>query len=148
MLPENTVETPYSWFNRAAFYKEIDRFSGMDYVKKLIQPRYPEKTIETMRMESGLRSSAEFLENAQTIRVIHNIDDPILGENDIRFLSDTLSGRVTWFDRGGHLGNLYLEEYQKTLLENLALTDLAAASRKSAEKTEKKVTENDGTKEN
>ena len=149
MLPEKTVESPYSWFNRAAFYKEIDRFSGMDYVEKLIQPRHPEKTIDVMREESGLRSSAEFLKSAPQVRVLHNIDDPILGEGDVRFLNETLGGRVTWFDCGGHLGNLYLAEYQKVLLETLGAPEHKSDSPElTTEKPEKEVAEHAGTKGN
>ena len=149
MLPENSVKTPYSWFNRAAFYKEIDRFSGMDYVEKLIQARYPEKTIETMRMESGLRSSAEFLKSSPQIRVVHNVDDPILGEGDVRFLNETLGSRVTWFDCGGHLGNLYLAEYQNVLLEILESPAKQSDSpEKSTEKPVKEGAENAGTEQN
>ncbi len=125
LLPPGTVKTPYSWFNRAAFYKEIDRFNGMDYVEKFVQARHPELSLETMRTRSGLRSSAEFLRRSPEIRVLHNADDPILDQEDIRFLNETLKERITWFDCGGHLGNLYLQEYQKELLAAFALPEEA-----------------------
>ena len=119
LLPPGTVKTPYSWFNRAAFYKEIDRFNGMDYVEKFVQARHPELSLETMRTRSGLRSSAEFLSRSPEIRVLHNADDPILDQEDIRFLNETLKERITWFDCGGHMGNLALKEYQQILLRQL-----------------------------
>lgn len=136
MLPENVLKTGYSWFDRAAFYKEVDRINGLEYVEKFIQPLYPDKTVEQMREESGLRSSGEFLKNASRIRVIHNFNDPILTEEDILFLDKTLGSRVVWFDCGGHLGNLYLAEYQKTVLENMELPEAVASVEKQKQKKE------------
>ena len=97
----------------------------MDYVEKFVQARHPELSLETMRTRSGLRSSAEFLSRSPEIRVLHNADDPILDQEDIRFLNETLKERITWFDCGGHLGNLYLQEYQKELLAAFALPEEA-----------------------
>ena len=102
------------------------RVAGMDYVEKFVQARHPELSLETMRTRSGLRSSAEFLRRSPEIRVLHNADDPILDQEDIRFLNETLKERITWFDCGGHLGNLYLQEYQKELLAAFALPEEAA----------------------
>ncbi len=117
--PEGAVKTPYSWFRRTALYSELDRISGTEYVNRFILPRYPDKTPARLRYESGLYSNANALKVNEKIRVIHNADDPILDAKDIRFLDDTFDSRITWFDCGGHMGNLYLKEYQEKLLEQL-----------------------------
>ena len=55
------------------------------------------------------------------IRVLHNVDDPILSEKDKRFLMNTLGGKITWFDCGGHLGNLFVKEHQECFLESFSV---------------------------
>ncbi len=115
--PEGAVKTPYSWFRRTALYSELDNISGMEYVKRFIMPRYPDKTLEQLQYESGLYSNK--LDKNEKVRVIHNADDPILDEKEISFLDKTFGPRITWFDCGGHLGNLYLREYQEKILEAL-----------------------------
>ena len=81
--------------------------------------------------------------------MVHNVDDPILGEGDVRFLNETLGSRVTWFDCGGHLGNLYLAEYQNVLLEILeSPVKQSDSPEKSTEKPVKEGAENAGTEQN
>ena len=114
--PENAVKTPYSWFRRTALYAELDEISGMEYVKRFILPRHPGRSVEELQFRSSLYSSAENLKNDPRIRVLHNADDPILGDEEILFLDQTFGPRITWFDCGGHMGNLALKEYQQILL--------------------------------
>ena len=56
------------------------------------------------------------IKNAPTA-VIHTADDPLLSEKDKEFLSRTLKERMIWFDCGGHLGNMFVKEYQDHLLK-------------------------------
>ena len=99
---------------------EIDSLSGRDYVQTFIKSRYPGMTMEQLRYNSGLRCLESFLKKSPEIRVLHNLDDPLLSQDDAHYLSRTLGGRMIWFDHGAHLGNLYLKEYQKQLLNATA----------------------------
>ncbi|OQA83712.1 MAG: putative phospholipid-binding lipoprotein MlaA precursor [Lentisphaerae bacterium ADurb.Bin242] len=114
------IKTEFNWWNRSDLYRELDTFSGMKYVEECILPQQkkkdPSATLEKMNRESGLRAIGETLRNNPAVRVIHNIDDPLLSEADRCFLSDTLGSKIIWFDCGGHLGCLFVEEYQKTIL--------------------------------
>ena len=117
--PEGAVKTPYSWFRRTALYAELDAISGMEYVNRFILPRHPGKTLEQLQYESSLYSSAESLKEESRIRILHNVDDPILNDEEIRFLDQTFGSRILWFDCGGHMGNLALKDYQDLLLRQL-----------------------------
>jgi pimeloyl-ACP methyl ester carboxylesterase len=107
----------YQWGNRAELYKKIDSLTGEDYVRIFIQKRYPGMTMEQLRFNSGLRCLKKFLKESPRIRVLHNLDDPLLTQKDVDFLSENLGNKLLWFDHGAHLGNLYLKEYQNELLK-------------------------------
>ncbi len=120
-LPQ--VNGAFSWWNRTGLYREIDQYNGMGYVNHFVLPEYrkkdPSATLERLNRESGLRAIEENLRTNPYISVLHNLDDPILSDADRAFLDDTLGKKLTWFDCGGHMGNLYLLEYQKKLCELL-----------------------------
>ena len=95
----------------------------MGYVRNFLLPEYQQKdpsaTMEKLNWKSGLRSIADDLRKNPKIRVLHNMDDPILSPDDRVFLDDVLKEKLTWFDCGGHMGNLYLIEHQQKLCELL-----------------------------
>ena len=66
---------------------------------------------------SGLRSMEESLHRNPNVRILHNYDDLLLTEEDRNFLDRTMGSRLTWFDHGGHLGNLYVTTVQQEILE-------------------------------
>lgn len=117
--PRGAVYTPWSWFNRTGLYSELDDISGMQYVRRFILPYHKGKTVEQLQYESSLYSSAPALKNEPKVRVLHNADDPILDSSERDFLDSLFGSRLTWFDCGSHMGNLYLKEYQDTLLKQL-----------------------------
>lgn len=123
LMPGNAVTESRTWWKRTRFYQEIDQMNGMDYVSDFILPLHPEKGLRELREESSLRSFADALKTNNKIRIIHNLNDPILSDDDARFLNKAFSGRIFWFDRGGHLGNLYLTDYQRLILEQLTKED-------------------------
>ena len=110
-------EYEYKWGRRTELYKKIDSLSGRDYVRLFVKSRYPELSMEQLGFNSGLRCLEKFLKESPDIRVIHNLDDPLLSQKDADFLSETLGKKLLWFDHGAHLGNLYLRDYQKELLK-------------------------------
>ena len=113
-LPEDKF--PYKWGNRTELYRKIDKIGGHEYLKQFLLPQHPGMTPEEFRFRCSLRSIAPVLKNNPRVFVIHNLDDPLISEDDAEFLSKTVGGRMIWFDRGAHLGNHYLKEYHKNLL--------------------------------
>ena len=58
------------------------------------------------------------LREAPNIRVIHNVDDPLLSAADRKFLTETLGNRIIWFDCGGHLGNLFSVRHEEQVFRS------------------------------
>ena len=110
-------EYKYEWGRRRELYQKIDSLSGRDYVRIFVKNRYPELTLEQLRYNSGLRVLEKFLKESPSVRVLHNLDDPLLSQKDADFLSETLGKKLLWFDHGAHLGNFYLLDFQKQLLK-------------------------------
>jgi len=121
--PEWTqLKTDYSWWVRDDLYKEIDTFSGMKYAERCLLPDYQERhrgaTLADLNAASGLHQVEKTLREAPEIRIIHNVDDPLLSAADRKFLTETLGPRITWFDCGGHLGNLFARRHEEQVLRN------------------------------
>lgn len=114
-VPVLTV--PYRWGDRTALYQEIDRVGFGEYAEKVVGPTLAPLTLKELYRQSSLRSQEESLARNPKIRVVHSRDDFLLTDEDRRFLDRTLGRRLTWFDRGGHLGNLYVTDVQQTLLD-------------------------------
>lgn len=114
-VPMLTV--PYKWGNRTTLYRQIDRIGFGEYAEKAVAPALAPLTLEELYRQSSLRSFEASLARNPRIRVVHSRDDFLLADADRRFLDRTLGKRLTWFDRGGHLGNLYVTEVQQSLLD-------------------------------
>ena len=116
------LRTPYSWWSRDDLYKEIDTYSGMKYAEKCLLPEYrkthPKATLDDLNAVAGLRHIEKTLREEQNIRIIHNVDDPLLSAADRKFLNDTLGPRIVWFDCGGHLGSLHAVRHENQVLSH------------------------------
>ena len=119
---ERPLRTPYSWWQRSTLYREIDSYNWMEYAQKILLPSLQKKekdlTMEKLGMRAALQSISSTLEKNPRVRVLHNLDDPLLQKKDILFLDETLKSKITWFDCGGHLGNMFLGVYKKAILES------------------------------
>ena len=122
-MPEwEPLKTPFSWWSRDDLYKEIDTFSGMKYAEKCLLPEYrkthPGVSLDELNSIAGLRRIEKTLREARNIRVIHNVDDPLLSPADRKFLTETLGNRIIWFDCGGHLGNLFAVRHEEQVFRS------------------------------
>lgn len=111
------LSTQYRWGRRTELYREIDRVCFEEYAEKFISPELAPLTLEEIYAQSNLRAFGDSLATNPKVRVMHNVDDFLLSEEDRRFLDRTFGKRLIWFDCGGHLGNLYVKSVQQTLLE-------------------------------
>lgn len=128
-LPALSAE--YRWGSRSELYREIDRIGFEAYAEKVVAPDLAPLTLDDLYGASTLRAFAPALEKNPKLRVVHNYDDFLLSDDDRLFLDRTFGSRLTWFDRGGHLGNLYVKSVQETLL------DMAAEPEQVMEKAQK-----------
>ena len=123
-----TLNTPYAWGDRNKLYCEIDKVSFREYAGRFLAMEHPDVTLAELFRNSGLRSFEAELRRNPDIRVIHNYDDFLLSPEDRDWLDRTLGNRLTWFDRGAHLGNLYVLTVQNRIIENLQVKENDSAA--------------------
>lgn len=97
--------------------RALDRFASISY------PRYGQELVGPWAMEHyGVTDQAELERRASLraldeatwknpeVRILHNADDFILGDDGLAFLERHAGDRLTVFPGGDHLGNLHLPE--------------------------------------
>lgn len=114
----------YAWNKRTAFYAKVDAMGFTGYMQNHLLPEYrrlygKDAKLADLVHQSGLYSIENTLKNDPTVIVLHNLNDFLTTDQDRRFLDKTLKDRITWFDQGGHLGNLYDGKWQRELLLRL-----------------------------
>lgn len=120
--PLQGLKQPADTVRKNNLYLEIDRVTFRYYAEKILSPGYPDIPIAQLYKNSDLRSMENTLKLNEKIFVLHNIDDFLLTEQDKAFLSTTLKNRLTWFNHGGHLGNLHTTHFQH-LLRSVVLSE-------------------------
>lgn len=115
------LKAPYGWFSRTELYKEIDNIDFHTYAETFLLKYYEEKdktiTLEKINKQGSIYSIADSLYLNRKVRVIHTIDDFILRPEDPELLASIFGTRITFFDRGGHLGNLYMTRVQEQIIK-------------------------------
>jgi len=110
------VNIPYRWSDRTSLYRELDKISFERYAKEILSNN-DEAQFKALCQAGNLRSIENTLKTKPEIRIVHNYDDFLLSADDKNFLDRTLEKRITWFDQGGHLGNLYYKNLQTVMLK-------------------------------
>ena len=118
-LPQ--FQNEYRWGKRNALYHEIDKIGFREYAEEFLAPEYPDIPLAELYRQSGMRSFAESLKRNPEVRVIQSFDDFLLTEKDRKWLDATFGKRLTWFDHGAHLGNLYTLPVQQQIIADLEL---------------------------
>ena len=118
------LSTPYSWFSRTKLYDEINTFNYYKFMKLFAIPYYSKVygrkiTMLELNKEASLPAITDTLINNNKIRVLHNTDDFLLTEKDLKWLKQTLGDKAVFFNHGGHLGNLYMEKVTEYILKGL-----------------------------
>ena len=114
----------YAWNKRTAFYAKVDAMGFTGYMKDHLLPEYrrlygKDAELADLVYQSGLYGIEDTLKKDPTVIVLHNLNDFLVTDKDRRFLDNALKNRITWFDQGGHLGNLYDGKWQRELLMRL-----------------------------
>ena len=121
---DDLEELGYAWNKRTAFYAKVDAMGFEGYMKQHLLPEYRRQHGQNAQLEdliyaSGLYSIENTLKNNRSIAVLHNLNDFLTRAQDRQYLDRTLQDRITWFDQGSHLGNLYDGKWQQELLRRL-----------------------------
>jgi hypothetical protein len=68
--------------------------------------RDPELTRDGLLRDAGLAPLEEYLRTSPKIGLMHNADDPILGDGEADWLKGVFGDRAVIWPRGGHCGNM------------------------------------------
>ena len=113
------IKSGLTWFNREDFYEEVGEVRLDDYLKKYLSSCYPELTVDELRATTEVRAKADVLARCQKLALIHTWNDPLLIDEDRRYLDDLFGNRITWFADGAHCGYFYTKPFQDELLRLL-----------------------------
>ncbi len=121
---QGVLQQPIRNFRREPLYHEIQQYSYRDYFEKFAVPYYQSRGMaspaKTLEKAGDLRTYDAGLRANSGVRVIVNENDFLLADQDLEWLQSTFSPeQLTIFKQGGHLGNLYNPDVQKTIIRNL-----------------------------
>ncbi len=118
------IDAPFSWFNRNQFYLQVDEVSFADYAVKMLAADYPERSLEELYRDSSLFPLERTLREDPRIRVFHSYDDFLLTPEQRAWLDSALGERLTWSSGGGHLGNLFAEDFRLAIVAEALAAEL------------------------
>jgi len=127
---QGVLHAPLDRERRSHVYREIDQFSLTEYVYAFVLPYLARQQSEITHDEAGarelfrrcdVRSIAPALKSNPRLRFATNRNDFLLAAGDLEWITELLGpDRVTVFERGGHLGNLYRDDIQAALAAEIA----------------------------
>ena len=92
------------------YFKAASQLSFEDYARAIVYPYYLETTSEVtfdeLSEQNSLRAAEDYLRTAEKIGLMHNVDDILMGPDEIEYLAEVFGDRAVIFPRGGHAGNL------------------------------------------
>jgi predicted alpha/beta-fold hydrolase len=109
----------YSAINYSNFQNYIERIGFKTY-KKLDKTLTMEKMIEN----SSLKSVENYLKDAENIAVITNEDELILTPDNLKFLKETMAGKIKIYPYGGHCGNMFYKDNVVSMVHYLKRGEL------------------------
>jgi len=122
--PTGVLKTGGGSWRRAMSYREIEQFSFMEYMYAFVLPyfakqradiRFSESGAQRMFDLSGLHSIADDLARNPKVFFVSNKNDFLLRRQDVAWVDALLGNRVHFFERGGHLGNLYRKDIREAI---------------------------------
>jgi len=120
--------TPRTNRDRGASYREILRYSWIEYFYAFVLPEQARKRGDVSNDETGahtlftlcdLRTLEPDLARNPRIRVVTNRNDMLLHRGDAAFLKHLFGWRLTMHEHGGHLGNLWKPEVRGELMADM-----------------------------
>ncbi len=119
------LKVPATEDSRQPRYGEIRQYGYGDYMEKFVLPYYLSRKGKTISREkllamANLSSLTSWLKKNPKVWVHTNANDFLLQPKDIDWFKTTFGERFVLFKEGGHLGNLYVPQVQKRIMDSLA----------------------------
>ena len=90
------------------------------FVLPYYQEREPGISVEEMFARSDVHAIAPALRASGKVRVFSNANDFLITAEDIRWLTGVLGEKnVTFYPKGGHMGNLHQPAVQRDVMDSL-----------------------------
>jgi ABC-type transporter lipoprotein component MlaA len=111
---------------REPAYEEIMQYSFQDYFQKFAVPYYLTRGVDLADLQTAAAAGDLYayegaLKEHDNIRVIANRNDILTGPQDVNWLRQTFDpSRITFFDQGGHGGNLAEADVQRAIIRTIA----------------------------
>ncbi len=118
IVPKHATLTSTTSLTRYAMVAYRTRFTDYfdEYLLPHIQREEPGLTRQALLDRLSLRPLESFLAHADTMGLVHNADDIILGPGELEYLEALFGSRARIFPSGGHVGNLFHPEVVRTIL--------------------------------
>lgn len=108
VVPKNRKLTAAS--SLTDYFKVTNRINFMDYFHELFYPYFksfnPDLTEQELLDDLSLKSIESYLQQAEKIALMTNVDDLILAPGEVDYLRRLFKARAKIYPRGGHCGNL------------------------------------------
>jgi hypothetical protein len=120
IIPADETYSPTS-SQSTYWYKRSLRWQFLTYFDKMVVPwwqaQHPGDTEEDIIRKVSLTGIEDYLRNNQSVGVMTNNDDIILGPGDIDYLEDVLGDRAKIYPTGGHCGNMEYKDNVAYMLD-------------------------------
>jgi hypothetical protein len=118
------LQAPITWGYRSARMEEARSYDLMDYLQRVLVPhlqrtRGSTHSFDQLVQKSSLKGIASALRKNPKVYLMHNADDFLVSEEDLKFAEQLFGNRATIYPRGGHLGNLWYAQNRRDILTKL-----------------------------
>ncbi|UDQ98103.1 VacJ family lipoprotein [Lentisphaerota bacterium WC36G] len=109
---------------KTPFYQKVYKFTFRDYVKKYLlkglEKHYNKQlSLHRMNEEASLISVSRDVLRSDKVRIYLTIDDLFVDKKHLRNLNARAGKNLIVFSNGGHLGLLYIKQFQDHLIKEL-----------------------------
>lgn len=113
-----------AFLHRNNLFAESVAFTYRDYLAKVIVPWYHAhglKDVSETELSNSCRLDAltDDLSKMDNVFVFQNRNDFLIQESDLEWYKRVFGPRCMLFERGGHLGTMYRDDYQQAMLNTL-----------------------------
>ena len=110
------------------YYSAINYSNFQDYIERIGFKTYKKLdktlTMEEMIGNSSLKYIDTYLKDAKNIAVITNEDELILTPDNLKYLKETMAGKIKIYPYGGHCGNMFYEDNVASMVNYLKRGEL------------------------
>ncbi len=116
------LKTPISWAYRSGRLEEARSYGLMRYVDAFLIPRLKQSgnkqmSLKTLDIHNSIRGIESEIKNNPAVFLMHNLDDVLISQEDVKYLEKIFGDRAMIYPHGGHLGNLWYSDNKNHMLD-------------------------------